>query len=413
MFLIKRFNPLAAVADQIWLSLLNFAISLAFIWGATKAEYGYYILLLAPLLLVQSLQNAIVNSPLATFLPSEVDAEKKNRTKATAASLHIYLGLVCGVLGFMGLWTYGLIARVHIDILLLSGFVLAIAGTIAREAQRSFAYVQGQGLRALAGDLLYGLVLLAGIALALAGSDLSAGIVLLITGVAGLVPLLTKIAKFDGLQTHAEPLRKFWSCSRWALPSVMVTWINLSSYPYFAGKALGLSAVADIGVARLFLMPIGLMMAAWANWYRPKISGWLAAGNTHAVTSITNRSLQVGLAGMTMLAAVFIFAYPWIETFLGDQYQGLQTLVLMWLFFFSISLVVNIYMATLMTDEAGYKFLHHITWLALALSLPGFVLFSHNGALWVVGILCMVELLQAVLVISKARQYLKRLGAQI
>lgn len=411
--LIKRLNPLAAVADQIWLSMLNFAISLAFIWGATKVEYGYYILLIAPLLLVQGIQNAIVNAPLTTFLPSEADAEKRNHTKATAASLHIYLGVVCGVLGFMGLWAYGLIARVHIDILLLSGFALAIAGTIAREAQRSFAYVQGQGLRALAGDLLYGLVLLTGIALALAGSDLSAGIVLLITGVAGLVPLIIKIAKFDGLQIHAEPLRKFWSCGRWALPSVIVTWITLSSYPYFAGKALGLSAVADIGAARLFLMPIGLMMAAWTNWYRPKISGWLAAGNVRAVTSITNRSLQVGLAGMAVLAAVFIFAYPWIETFLGDQYQGLQTLVLMWLLLFAISLVSTIYMATLMTDAAGYKILHHITWLALALSLPGFILLSHNGALWVVGVMCVVELLKTVLVISKARQYWKRLEAHI
>jgi len=411
MFLIKRLNPLAAVVDQAWLSLLNFSISMAFIWYATKAEYGYYILLLAPLLLVQSLQNAIVNSPLATFLPSAEDTEK-NRTKATAVSLHIYLGLVCGVLGFMGLWGYGLVTRAHIDILLLSGFTLAIAGTIAREAQRSFAYVQGQGLRALAGDLLYGLVLLIGIAMALADSSLSAGIVLLMTGVAGLAPLIIKISKFNGLQTHAEPLRKFWSCSRWALPSVMVTWVNLSSYPFFAGKALGLSAVADIGAARLFLMPIGLMMAAWANWYRPKISGWLAEGNMQAITSVTNRSLQIGLAGMTMLAAFFIFAYPWIETFLGGQYQGLQALILMWLFFFSISLVINIYMATLMTDEAGYKALHHITWLALALSLPGFVLFSHNGALWVIGVLCVVELLQAVLVINKARKYLKRLGAQ-
>ncbi len=412
MSLIKRLNPLAAVVDQAWLSLLNFAISIAFIWGATKTEYGYYILLLAPLLLIQSLQNAIVNSPLATFLPSAADAEK-TRTKATAASLHIYLGLVCGVLGFMGLWVYGLITRTHIDILLLSGFTLAIAGTIAREAQRSFAYVQGQGLRALAGDLLYGLVLLTGIAMALAGSDLSAGIVLLITGVAGLAPLITKMAKFEGLQTHAGPLREFWSCSRWALPSVIVTWLNLSSYPFFAGKALGLSAVADIGAARLFLMPIGLMMTAWSNWYRPKISGWRAAGNIRAITSVTNRSLQVGLAGMIMLAAVFMFAYPWIETFLGDQYQGLQTLVLMWLLFFSISMVISIYTATLMTDAAGYKVLHHITWLALALSLPGFILLSHNGALWVVGVLCAVELLQAVLVISKARQYWKRLEEKI
>jgi len=411
MISLKRLNPLAAVADQAWLSLLNFAISLAFIWGAGKTEYGYYILLMAPLLLVQSIQSAIVNSPLATFLPAATEADKPNLL-ITAASLHIYLVLMCGVLGGLGLMVYGQVAELHVESLLLAGFVLAIAGTLSRESQRSFAYVQGQGVRALAGDLVYGMVLLAGIALALAGDQLSAGLVLLLTGIAGLVPLFSRVAGFHGLQTHAEPMRQFWSCGRWALPSVVVTWISLSAYPYFAGHALGLAAVADIGAARLFLMPVGLMMTAWSNWYRPRISGWLALGKVDAVVGITRRSLMAGWVLLAMLAVLLAFAYPLVEPLLGEQYLGLQPLVLMWLLYFAISLARTVYMATLMTDARGYKILHHITWIALALSLPGFVLLSHNGALWVVGVLCAVELMQTVFVIVKARQYWKRPEAQ-
>jgi hypothetical protein len=98
---------------------------------------------------------------------------------------------------------------------------------------------------------------------------------------------------------------------------------------------------------------------------------------------------------------------------LGEQYRGLQPLVLMWLLYFAIGLVRNVYMATLMTDAQGYKILHHITWLALGLSIPGFVLLSHNGAHWVVGVLCVIELAQVVMVIIKARQYWKRPNAQI
>lgn len=407
MISLKRLNPLAAVADQAWLSLLNFAIALAFIWGASKTEYGYYILLMAPLLLVQSIQSAIVNSPLATFLPAATEADKPNLL-ITAASLHIYLVLMCGVLGGLGLMVYGQVAELHVESLLLAGFVLAIAGTLSRESQRSFSYVQGQGVRALAGDLIYGMVLLAGIALALAGDQLSAGLVLLLTGIAGLVPLFSRVAGFHGLQTHAEPMRQFWSCGRWALPSVVVTWISLSAYPYFAGHALGLAAVADIGAARLFLMPVGLMMTAWSNWYRPRISGWLALGKVDAVVGITRRSLLAGWVLLATLAVLLAFTYPLVEPLLGEQYLGLQPLVLMWLLYFAISLARTVYMATLMTDARGYKILHHITWIALALSLPGFVLLSHNGALWVVGVLCAVELMQTVFVIVKARQYWKR-----
>lgn len=412
MISLKRLNPLAAVADQVWLSMLNFSISLAFIWGASKTEYGYYILLMAPLLLVQSIQSAIVNSPLATFLPAAAESDKPN-LRNTAVSLQIYLALVCGVLGAAGLLIYEQAAELHVEGLLLAGFVLAIIGIIARESQRSFAYVQGQGVRAFAGDLIYGMVLLAGIALALAGDQLSAGLVLLLTGIAGLVPLLSRAAGFHGLQTHAEPMRQFWSCGRWALPSVVVTWISLSSYPYFAEHALGLAAVADIGASRLFLMPIGLMMTAWSNWYRPRISGWLVSGNVDAVAQITRRSLLAGWMLLATLAGLLAFAYPIVEPLLGEQYQGLQPLVLMWLLYFAISLARTVYMATLMTDARGYKILHHITWIALALSLPGFVLLSHNGALWVVGVLCAVELMQTGLVIVKARQYWKRREAQV
>lgn len=408
MFSLKRLNPLAAVADQAWLSLINFAVSLAFIWGATKAEYGYYLLLFAPLLLIQGIQNAIVNSPMATFLPAAAEADKKN-LRTTAVSLHIYLAIGCSVLGFLGLLAYSYLSNLHVDSLLMAGFTLAIVGTIARESQRSFAYVHGQGVRAFAGDVVYGAVLLIGVGLAISGSALSAGIVLLLTGIAGLIPLLTKATKFTGLQTHADPIKQFWSCGRWALPSVIVTWISFSSYPYFAERSLGLSAVADIGVARLFLMPIGLMMTAWANWYRPKISAWLAASDVQSVARITHKSLLAGWAFMAVLAAALLFIYPFLERFLGEQYQGLQPMVLMWLLFFAISLTRNIYMATLMIDAYGYKILHHITWLALALSLPGFILLSPNGALWVVGVLCAVELIQSVLVIGKARQYWKRL----
>ncbi|MES2369252.1 MAG: hypothetical protein V4554_07140 [Pseudomonadota bacterium] len=411
MSLFKRLNPLAAVADQAWLSLLNFSISLAFIWGSTKTEYGYYILLIAPLVLVQSIQNAIVNSPLATFLPAAAGTDKKN-IQTTAASLHIYLALTCSVLGLLGLLAYGFLTHFHLSGLLMVGFTLAIIGTIARESQRSFAYVQGQGIRAFAGDLVYGVVLLTGIGLAMAGSSLSAGIVLLLTGIAGLVPLLAKLTQFEGLQTHVAPLRQFWSCGRWALPSVIVTWVNLSSYPYFAGKSLGLAMVADIGAARLFLMPIGLLMTAWANWYRPRISRWFAAGDIAAIRRITYKSLLAGFVLMATLAVFLFVAYPLLEHFLGAQYQGLRPLVLMWLLFFAIGFSRNIYMATLMVDANGYKLLHHITWLALALSLPGFILLSHYGALWVVGVLCAVELLQVLMVITKARQYWARPQAE-
>ena len=409
MTIFKRLNPFAAVVDQMWLSLLSFAISLAFIWGGSKTEYGFYILLMAPLLLVQSIQNAVVNSPLATFLAAATEADKP-KIRSTAASLHIYLALLCGLLGGVGLLIYANVSELQLNALLLAGFALAIVGTIARESQRSFAYVQGQGVRALAGDLVYGVVLLAGIALAVLNQQLTAGFVLLFTGIAGLVPLLPKTVRFRGLQTHAEPIRQFWSCGRWALPSVVVTWISLSSYPYFAEHALGLAAVAEIAAARLFLMPVGLLIPAWGNWYRPQISQLFSTGDVEGIKRITHVSLLVGLISMSLLAVVLMAAFPFFEQFLGTDYHGLKPIILMWLLFFSLTMMRSFYLATLLVDDQGYKAFHHTSWSALGVSLPAFIFLSEKGVMWVVGVLCIVELIQMLVVSHMARQYWRRLS---
>ncbi len=253
MVSMRRLNPLAAVADQAWLSLLSFTISLAFIWGASKSEYGYYLLLVAPLMLVQSIQNAIVNSPLATFLPA-ADEKAKPALRRTAVSLHIYLAFSAAVLGGVGLAAYEHWTGLKVDILLLAGFSFAIVGTIAREAQRSFAYVQGQGIRALAGDLAYGTALMAGIAWAILSDQLTAGIVLMLTGLAGVLPLwqscdLSETA--DSPRVHASILVR-----ALGLAILVVTWANLSAYPYLPTRLDWM--LWRISAARLFLMPVGL-----------------------------------------------------------------------------------------------------------------------------------------------------------
>jgi O-antigen/teichoic acid export membrane protein len=411
MSLLKRLNPIAAIADQAWLSLLSFAIALAFIWGAEKIEYGHYILLTTPLLLVQSIQNALVNSPLATILPAAEPAAQL-QLKSTAISIHVFLGGAAALLGGVALFVYGQLSGFDANSFLIGGFSLAIMGTVAREAQRALAYANREGPRALLSDLVYGGLLLAGLGAAIVGEEFTAAVVLAATGFAGLAPLLVKIGAIQELSIHSGSLQKFWSCGRWALPSVLATWVTLSSYPYFASTYLDIAAVAEIGAARLFLMPIGLVTTAWGNWYRPLISRWFADGDLVSIKRATNTSLVVGALAMSFTALLLFVAYPMAEPLLGPQYQGLQNLVLIWLIYFALALARNIFMATLMVDANGYRILHHVTWVALALAMPCFMLFSANGAVWVIGILCSIEFFQLIVVVIKATRYWQQLNGR-
>lgn len=407
MTLTRRLQPLAVVVDQAWLSLVSLAVSIALIREAPKAEYGHYLLLVAPLLLLQSVQNALINSPLATYLPAAQESEG-SKIKATAISLHIHLAVFGAMLYALGLLAFGWLDVIEISTSLVVSFSAAVVGTIARESQRSLAYAQGAGLKALSGDIVFGVLMVMGVGLAASGAHLYASTVLLLTGIAGVAPVLLQVGTLTRPRVDATIAVRFWSCSRWALPSVLATWGSLNSYSYFAGVMVGVTAVAEIGAARLFVMPIGLIIAAWGNWNRPRISRWFAAGDIRSVRHLTHSSVLLGLGTLGGLAALLTVVYPWIEQLIGSDYAGLKALVLMWMLYFALSLCRNIYMATLMIDANGYRILHHITWGGLFLSVGGLATFSSRGSIWIVGVLCAVELTLAISVIISARAYWRR-----
>ena len=312
MRLLERINPIAAIADQAWLALLNLGVAAALISTGSKTEYGIYLLLVPPLLLVQSIQNAGRQLTTSHIPSSCVSCRERSDQRHGHFIERVPCADMCGVrLG--RLLVYLDLAHVRLQFLLIIGFPIAMIGAIARESQRNFAYVMGEGVLALRSDAIYGAILIIGLGLVISRFELSAGIVMLLMGIAGAgfaaagkIPTVSRTA--DACRIHKEVLV---ICGRWAVPSVLVTWINLSSYPYFAGKSLGLSGVADIGVARLFLMPLGLLVAAWANWYRPRISAWLGAGNVSAVRQLTFRSVLVGLGAMSVIARHWYSPIHW------------------------------------------------------------------------------------------------------
>ena len=70
-------NALAGMIDQALLSALNFAIGLLFIRLASKEEYGLYTQFFGLLMLSQSLQNALTNSPLIALGAKLSDARMR------------------------------------------------------------------------------------------------------------------------------------------------------------------------------------------------------------------------------------------------------------------------------------------------------------------------------------------------
>ena len=309
----------------------------------------------------------------------------------------------------MALFIRQLAAHQHSLLILPIAFAAAALGAMSREGVRACRYVQGNSKQALLGDLEYAMLLVPTIILLWAIGKVSAVAVLLAMGVAGVLPLLASSRKqawpkFDTATWHA-----FWKLGRWSLPSVIATWINLNAYAYIVMVVLGAAAVADMNASRLFLVPIALSLTAWSNMMRPRISGMVARGDTRSVRRLTYRYALLGEAGLIFYLAVVVIFYGELEKALGAKYHGLLPLVCMWALFFAFNIVRCVFMATLMSTATGYRTLHHMSWMILAMVIPGLLLLSARGMEWVIAILCVVELLSAI-VVTRAAHALWRRG---
>lgn len=394
-------SGLVTVLDQAWLSLLNLAISLAFIRFSSKREFGVYLLLMTPLYLVQGVQNALLLSPIATVLPATQQGERPSVID-TAVSAQVVFITTSSVLASIALGAYFLVTQDSIDLPLCFAFSLALAGTMAREAGRGLSYTQGLPERALRSDVVYGIGLLSVIAGLIVFGYLSAKTVLIGTGIATLWPYLFQISSKFRLALTRDVLLQFWACGRWALLGVLVTWVNLNAYPLIVGMSLNTSSVADINAARLFMMPFVLGITGWSNLVRPSISAWMAKGNLINIRRISLQSIMAGLLAISCFTAVIYLAYPIIEPFLGSEYSGLARLIVLWAIFFAFALVRTVFMASLMTDAHGYRELQAISWYALVLSLAGLWWLTPRGVQWVIGVLIAVEAFQLLMVSRKA-----------
>jgi O-antigen/teichoic acid export membrane protein len=398
-----------AALDQAWLSAINFGISIAFIRYGEKAEYGLYVLLLSPIYLIQGIQNAVFLSPFVTLYPQRPSSGKSSAIQYLVWGQLVFVGLAA-TLGFLVLLGYQWAMASPLDVPMAIAFSAAIAGALAREASRSFQYVHGRAGWALAGDLLYGTVIISAIALLISKGSISAMAILAIIGVAGILPLI-RSAFGSARASFALPAAErtaFWACGRWAVIGVGVTWVNLSMYPYIAAASFGVTSVAEINAARLFMMPLVLGLPAWSNMLRPKFSNWFAEKQLSRMRDVSIKSALLGCALVLIYIGVVVAAYPWLERLLGPAYAGILPLVIAWSVFFLVTTIRTVLMATLMVNEAGYKSLTQFSFIALLVFMPAMAVASRFTAVWIIGALILTELIQVLVVARQALTYWNR-----
>lgn len=355
-------SGLLGAADQALLSAFNLGIGLLFIHAAEKQEYATYALIFAALMLVQSVQNAVVTSPMTTLHASHTDASDKSGIAAAARWLQVRMMVV----------VLALIAGYELLSWLTSGsdglaqtalaMSLAALGLLSREYARAHHYLSLQPGRALFNDVIYVALSSAWLLFIWNTSMVSADYVLAGVGIAGILTgsiMEALRGTWRGAVADSklrESLAEFWSCTRWALPSIVISWAYANGFIYLIDHFMGKESVADVSAARLLIVPISLLVTGWASAFRPRGSRLLAAHRIGEIDRAIRYSALAFVAVGVVYGGALALAYPHIVSrLLGEKYGNLELLVACWLVFFTVTAVRSVGMSAMLSSKASFK----------------------------------------------------------
>lgn len=352
-------RPLLSFACQGLISGISFIASFLLLHYADRADYTTFVLFINGYALLASLQNALWLQPLVTL---------SGRMGSIALSAAIRYGvLVSAVIAVTGgllfvLYQYVSLGRSMwswFSLLFLCSFVLLLV----RDANRSAWLMLGKLPGLFLHDLAYLLAFMLIAGSAWLGHSLSMMLIVLAMALPGLLSLFTSpgVEQQPGARDIARLDRPFfaaiWSCARWALPGVLVTWLFSNGYWFYLDTVQGKTMVASLAATRLFFTPVGLMIQGWAGYYRPMFSR-LEHQREHAQKLRLVRR-QAGVCSavvvlFTLSLLLALFCYPrMLPSYLEPAM--FVNLVLAWGGYFLVQWLRNILSTALLADAAGYR----------------------------------------------------------
>lgn len=300
----------SAVLSQAVVSAGNLLVGLLLIRRQSDAQYGYYVLVTATLLLLTGLQVGFIQPPMVVRLARFDELARRELIGGLIREQRRVLLLAGGLAALLtcALWGGALIDG-SLATLLLAG-VIAAAATLSREFFRMVLMAYRQPIEVLLSDLAYVVFLVGGAFLATL-SPLPAATAVLTLSLAGAVggTMLARALwrhepwKIDGARGI---FREIAPTGSWSVSGAGIHWAFNQGYTYLVAGLLDVQAVAAIAATRLLLMPVNLLSTGMFQIVLPTASKWL---HQHGAARLFRRLLLL-CAGLSALAVCY-FGLMW------------------------------------------------------------------------------------------------------
>ncbi|SMC23039.1 hypothetical protein SAMN02745857_01524 [Andreprevotia lacus DSM 23236] len=352
-------RPLLSFVCQGLVSGVSFLSSLAVLHWAGRDDYSAYVLFVNAYVLLSSIQNAVLLSPLVT-LSGRMSVLAREQAVAWGIRLALLLALPGG-LALMAYWHWQ--AQTAMPGWLWLAVPASFALLLFRDLRRAIWLLLGDLLALLRLDSAYFLLSTLILLLAYAWHGMSLGLAIAAVGLPGLWALLARPRFAEHVQdpefaTLDRAFRQeLWACARWALPGIAVTWLFSNGYWFYLDAVQGKAAVALLAATRLFYTPVGLMIQGWAGYYRPVFARMEQAGQQGEKWRLVWQQLIWAAALVTLFAAVLALASWWLPRlvphFIAPRLW--QMSVALWAAYFIIQWGRTVIATALLANPVGYR----------------------------------------------------------
>ena len=265
-----------STAGPVATSGAHFLASLLLVRNLPASEFGVFSFVLVIVPFCMSIIAALLVLPVNSALGQP--AEVRGRIEATCLKMNLVLTALAGltVLAFL------LAARAPLaEALLLAAFGATLT---CRWFARCFAFVKGRAGTAIASDLTYAGVLIAGLGGLLLSHHVEfrlASLLLLGAALAGLLPFGK-----DFFRNQIAALRQgqlsdyratFRDLTRWSLFGVILTELTVNAHVYLVTFISGPGPFALLAVGQILMRPASLVQGALPDLERPRMTRAIVA----------------------------------------------------------------------------------------------------------------------------------------
>ena len=325
----------SAVGNQALLSATSLVVSLLLIRNTPDEEYGYYLLVLAAVLLVTQLQNSFFQPAMVERMTRFDLPQRQALVGGLMTGLrHVWLRVAAALLIVPVLLGLAGVLSLELSLLTMLTIVVALAA-LRREFTRTVLMSHRRVDAVFRADLVYALCLIGGTTVAIyvpwpsLSAAASLGIAALIGGTL-LRRFLWRHERWDTPGT-AGIVREIAPLALWSTAGGAIHWLFSQGYTYLVAGTLDVAAVAAIGATRLTLMPVNLLSTGIGSLMLPLAARWL---HDHGAR-FAFRRLILFASGLAA-AALAYFLVLWLlrdwvfGSILNKRFEHRDTLLLMW-----------------------------------------------------------------------------------